>query len=71
MSEKEFVVVDGVAYPKGTEPLSWAEKIKRMNAKTTEMPVKAVKTKKAKVEEPVKAEKVEEAEELPKEKPIK
>jgi len=45
MSEKEFVVVDGVKYVKGTEPLSWAEQLKRMNAKTTEMPIKAVKTK--------------------------
>lgn len=48
MSEKEFVVVDGVQYVKGTEPLSWAEKLKRMNAKTTEMPASAVKTKSAK-----------------------
>ena len=45
MSEKEFVVVDGVKYVKGTETLSWAEQLKRMNAKTTEMPIKAVKTK--------------------------
>ena len=48
MSEKEFVVVDGVRYVKGTEPLSWAEKLKRMNAKTTEMPASAVKTKSTK-----------------------
>ena len=56
MSEKKFVVVDGVRYVKGTEPLSWAEQLERMNAKTTEMPIKAIKTKSAKkkkkVEEP-------------------
>lgn len=45
MSEKEFVVVDGVRYVKGTEPLSWEEKLKRMNAKTTDMPTTAIKTK--------------------------
>lgn len=59
MSEKEFVIVDGVRYVKGTEPLSWEEQLKRMNAKTTEMPTQAIKTKsrKAKKEEP-KAEEV-------------
>lgn len=45
MSEKKFVVVDGVRYVKGTEPLSWEEKLKRMNAKTTDMPTTAIKTK--------------------------
>lgn len=45
MSGKEYVVVDGVRYVKGTEPLSWEEKLKRMNAKTTDMPTTAVKTK--------------------------
>lgn len=45
MSEKEFVVVDGVRYIKGKEPMSWAEKLERMNAKTTEMPTRAIKTK--------------------------
>ncbi len=45
MSEKEYVVVDGVRYVKGTEPLSWEEKLKRMNAKTTDMPTTAIKTK--------------------------
>lgn len=55
MSETEFVVVDGVKYVKGTEPLSWAEKLKQMQAKNTEMPTEAIKTKKvkkAKKEEP-------------------
>lgn len=45
MSEKKYVVVDGVRYVKGTEPLSWEEKLKRMNAKTTDMPTTAIKTK--------------------------
>ena len=45
MSEKEYVVVDGVRYVKGTEPLSWEEKLKRMNARTTDMPATAIKTK--------------------------
>ncbi len=48
MSEKEFVIVDGVRYRKGAEPVSWKEKLEQMNAKTTVMPTKAIKTKKAK-----------------------
>lgn len=45
MSEKEFVVVDGVRYVKGTEPLSWAEKLERMHAKTIDVKPQAIKTK--------------------------
>ena len=48
MSEKEFVVVDGVRYIKGTEPLSWEEQLKAMNAKQAVMPTKAIKKKSAK-----------------------
>ena len=45
MSEKEYVVVDGVRYVKGTEPLSWAEKLERMQAKTIDVKPRAIKTK--------------------------
>lgn len=45
MSEKEFVVVDGVRYVKGTEPLSWSEKLERMHAKTIDVKPGAIKTK--------------------------
>ena len=48
MSEIEFVVVDGVRYRKGTEPLSWEDKLKQMNVKTAVMPTKSIKTKKTK-----------------------
>ena len=62
MSEIEYVVVDGVRYRKGTEPLSWKEKLEQMNAKTTVMSVKAIKTKAKKTKKAVKAEpKAEEA----------
>ena len=44
----EYVVVDGVRYKKGTEPLSWAEKLKRMCARNTAVPADAIKTKSTK-----------------------
>lgn len=44
MEDKEYVVVDGVAYPKGTEPLSWAEKLKQIEHKAI-VDKKAIKTK--------------------------
>lgn len=56
MSEKEFVIVDGVRYVKGTEPLSWAEKLERMNAKTIDVKPTAIKTKSKRLRKKIKAE---------------
>lgn len=56
MSEKEFVIVDGVRYVKGTEPLSWAEKLERMNAKTIDVKPTAIKTKSKRSRKKIKAE---------------